>query len=100
MRPLACPLGEPELPIAPGRQLKAGQGVGFVVFDVEQFVELGDRKDFVDLWPDVAQFQFPAVRFDLFVERDELAERGTRKKLNGRKIEQEILAVLFLDQLE
>ena len=76
--------------------LKTGQGVRFVVFDIEQFVELRDREDFVDFRPDVAELQFAAVRFDFLVQRDQLAQRGAGKKLDGREIEQQILALSLL----
>jgi hypothetical protein len=81
-------------------KLKAGQSVGFVVFDIEKFVELRDGKDFVDLWPDVAELELAAVRFDFLVERDQLAERGAGKELDGGKVQQQILALLILDELE
>lgn len=44
--------------------------IGFIVLDVEKFVELGDCKHFVDFRANVAQLQSPAIRFYLLIERD------------------------------
>lgn len=34
--------------------LEGSQGVGLLIFDVEQLVQPGDCEDFVDLWTDIA----------------------------------------------
>src|SRR5262245_46292559 len=53
-----------------------------VLVDLEQFIELGDLEDFVDLLGDVAHHQLPAGPLNLAVHGDELTQRRAGEELD------------------
>ena len=46
------------------------------------------------------EFQLAAMVLDLSFQSDQFAQRGTGKELDGREIQQQLLALLLFDQIE
>lgn len=68
--------------------------------DVEDFVETGDFKDFVDFGADTAETQLGFCRLDLLVHRDQLAESRAGQVLDDTEVEDDLLATVFIDEGE
>ncbi len=66
--------------------LKGGQRVGFVFLNVKEAIESRISEDFVDIWPDVGELQRAALRFDLAIQSDQLAQGRTAEKLDGGNV--------------
>jgi AAA+ ATPase superfamily predicted ATPase len=68
--------------------------------DVENLIETGDFKNFVDFRFDATQSQLRFRRLDLFVHRDQLAKRSTRKIFDDAEIQHDLLSTVFVDEGE
>src|SRR5262249_28374528 len=71
-----------------------------VLVDLEQFVELGDLEDLVNLPGDLAHDQLAAGVLHLLVQRDELAEGGGGEELDVAEVQEDLLLALVVDEVE
>ncbi len=71
-----------------------------ILVDLEELVELGDLKHFVDLRVNIAEDQPPPRRLELLVQRDELAQRGTGEVLHVAEIQQQLADAIIINQAE
>jgi hypothetical protein len=68
-------------------KLKRRDCFGFVIADIKDLIEFGDLEDFKNLRTDVTHLQAALGSLHFAVERDQLAQSSTRKKLNVREVE-------------
>src|SRR5207253_2740582 len=75
---------------------------GFLLFavDVEEFVELGDLENFVDLVADVAEDEAAPGLRQLLVQGDQLGQGGAGEVLDVGEIEQELAAAYLVHETE
>src|SRR5689334_23074290 len=81
-------------------ELKSLQRGLLLLLNVEELIELGDLEHFVDVRVDVAQDELAARRLDLLVQGDELAERGAGKVFDVAEVQEDLRAVLGIDQVK
>src|SRR5262245_19707996 len=71
-----------------------------VIQNLEEFVQPRNLENLLDVRSYGAQPQFSACRLHLLVHRDQFAERRAGEILDIREVENDLLAVVVIDEAE
>src|ERR1051326_975932 len=81
--------------------LSKGLQRGLLVFlDVQELVEFGDLEDLVKVLVDVAKGELAPGRLDLFVQREQLSQRGAGEKFDVAEVQEDFFAAEVFDEAE